>query len=101
MAFFEGGLRPLASSVLMRENPLYVQYYVTARCNLRCQQCNVIYANGDQEEATTDDARRMAENLAKIGTSIVLLTGGEPFMVEPSLKSVVHPLLIPPTGRPS
>lgn len=80
MGFFEGGLAPLASSVLMRENPLYVQYYVTARCNLRCQQCNVIYANGDQEEATTDDARRIAANLAAIGTSIVLLTGGEPFV---------------------
>lgn len=78
--FFEGGLKPLASSVLMRENPLYVQYYVTARCNLRCQQCNVIYANADQEECTTDQAERIAENLAAIGTSIVLLTGGEPFI---------------------
>lgn len=78
--FFEGGLRPLVSSVLMRENPLYVQYYVTARCNLRCQQCNVIYANADQEEATTSQARAIAENLAAIGTSIVLLTGGEPFI---------------------
>ena len=74
--FFEGGLAPLASSVLMRENPLYVQYYVTARWNLRCEQCNVIYANADQEEATTAQARAIAENLAAIGTSIVLLTGG-------------------------
>ncbi len=78
--FFEGGIKPLASSVLMRENPLYVQYYVTARCNLRCVQCNVIYANGDQEECTTEQAGRIAENLAAIGTSIVLLTGGEPFI---------------------
>jgi hypothetical protein len=78
--FFEGGLRPLVSSVLMRENPLYVQYYVTARCNLRCQQCNVIYANADQEECTTEQAGKIAENLAAIGTSIVLLTGGEPFI---------------------
>lgn len=79
MGFFEGGIRPLAASVLMRETPLYVQYYVTARCNLRCQQCNVIYSNGDQEEATTEQARRIAANLAEIGTSVVLLTGGEPF----------------------
>ena len=78
--FFEGGIRPLASSVLMHENPLYVQFYVTARCNLRCQQCNVIYANADMEECTTEQALRVAENLAAIGTSIVLLTGGEPFI---------------------
>ena len=77
--FFEGGLKPLATSVLTRNNPLYVQFYVTARCNLRCVQCNVIYANADQEECTTAQTGAIAENLAEIGTSIVLLTGGEPF----------------------
>jgi sulfatase maturation enzyme AslB (radical SAM superfamily) len=98
--FFEGGIRPLASSVLMRENPLYVQYYVTARCNLRCVQCNVIYANGDQEECTTAQAGRIAESLADIGTSIVLLTGGEPFIradlveiAEAFISHGVHPRL--------
>jgi MoaA/NifB/PqqE/SkfB family radical SAM enzyme len=79
MGFFEGGIRPLISSVLTHQNPLYVQYYVTARCNLRCQQCNVIYGNGDQDECTIDQVKSIAKNLAKIGTSIVLLTGGEPF----------------------
>ncbi len=80
MGFFEGGIAPLVSSVLTHRTPLYVQYYVTARCNLRCEQCNVIYANADQEECTTAQAERIAENLAAIGTSIVLLTGGEPFI---------------------
>jgi MoaA/NifB/PqqE/SkfB family radical SAM enzyme len=79
MGFFEGGVRPLISSVLTHQNPLYVQYYVTARCNLRCEQCNVIYSNGDQGECTIDEIEMIANNLSKIGTSIVLLTGGEPF----------------------
>lgn len=79
MKFFEGGIRPLVSSVLTHQQPIYVQYYVTARCNLRCVQCNVIYSNGDQEECSLDQAKRIASNLASIGTSIVLLTGGEPF----------------------
>jgi len=79
MGFFEGGIKPLAASVLTHQQPLYVQYYVTARCNLRCQQCNIIYANGDQEECTLEQAKGIAKNLAAIGTSIVLLTGGEPF----------------------
>ena len=98
--FFEGGIRPLASSVLMHENPLYVQFYVTARCNLRCQQCNVIYSNADMEECTTEQALRVAENLAAIGTSIVLLTGGEPFIrrdiiqiAEGFMANGVHPRL--------
>lgn len=79
MRFFEGGIRPLVSSVLTHQQPIYVQYYVTARCNLRCVQCNVIYSNGDQEECSLEQAKRIASNLASIGTSIVLLTGGEPF----------------------
>jgi len=69
----------LARSILTKKFPIYVQYYVTARCNLACEQCNIIYANADVGEASTDDARRIAENLARIGVSVVLLTGGEPF----------------------
>ncbi len=79
MKFFEGGVSRLAASALTKDNPAYVQFYVTARCNLTCEQCNVIYANADQEEASLDECRRIAVNLAKIGTSVVLLTGGEPF----------------------
>lgn len=98
--FFQSGLRPLVESVTTHSRPLYVQYYVTARCNLRCEQCNVIYANADQQEASTEEALRIAENLAAIGTSIVLLTGGEPFVrrdlpeiAEGFIKAGVHPRL--------
>ncbi len=80
MSFFEGGLSKLALSTLTKDYPAYVQFYVTARCNLTCEQCNIIYANADQEECTTEQAYKIAENLAKIGTSVVLLTGGEPFV---------------------
>jgi len=80
MSFFEGGVSKLALSTLTKDYPAYVQFYVTARCNLTCEQCNIIYANADQEECTTEEAYKIAENLAKIGTSVVLLTGGEPFV---------------------
>jgi MoaA/NifB/PqqE/SkfB family radical SAM enzyme len=100
MKFFEGGVVRLAASVLTKDTPAYVQFYVTARCNLTCEQCNVIYANSDQEEATTEQCYRIAENLAKIGTSVVLLTGGEPFVrkdiveiAKAMLDNGVHPRL--------
>ncbi|WIM05124.1 MAG: radical SAM protein [Candidatus Nitricoxidivorans perseverans] len=80
MSFFEGGLSRLAASAFTKASPAYVQFYVTARCNLACEQCNIIYANADQEEVSTEGCRRIAENLARIGTSVVLLTGGEPFI---------------------
>lgn len=42
-------------------------------------QCNIIYANSDVRECTIDEIQLIAENCAKIGVAIVLLTGGEPF----------------------
>jgi len=80
MGFFETSKFSLMNSVLLHNSPLYVQFYTTARCNLKCEQCNVIYANADQEELTLDKIKLLAKNLKRIGTSIVLLTGGEPFI---------------------
>lgn len=69
----------LARAALLKNAPVYVQFYVTARCNLTCQQCNIIYANSDVRECTLDDVERIADNFAAIGVAMVLLTGGEPF----------------------
>lgn len=69
----------LAKAALFQNAPVYVQFYVTARCNLTCEQCNIIYANSDVRECTIDEIERVADNFAKMGVAIVLLTGGEPF----------------------
>ncbi len=69
----------LAKAALFQDAPVYVQFYVTARCNLTCEQCNIIYANSDVRECTIDEIRLIADNFAKMGVAIVLLTGGEPF----------------------
>jgi len=87
-SFIEGSLRTIASSVISKESPLYVQYYITARCNLRCEQCNVIYANSDQIECDTENSLKIIESLKKIGTSVILFTGGEPF-IRPDLHQLV------------
>ncbi len=69
----------LARATLWQDAPVYVQFYITARCNLTCKQCNIIYANSDVREATLDEIKRMADNFARMGVAMVLLTGGEPF----------------------
>lgn len=69
----------LARAALLKDRPVYVQFYVTARCNLTCQQCNIIYANSDVQEANLDQIQGIADNFAEMGVAIVLLTGGEPF----------------------
>ena len=69
----------LAKAALFQNAPVYVQFYITARCNLTCEQCNIIYTNSDVRECTLDEIKRIADNFAKMGVAIVLLTGGEPF----------------------
>jgi sulfatase maturation enzyme AslB (radical SAM superfamily) len=72
-------LATLARSAVFTDTPVYVQFYITARCNLTCLQCNIRYSNADLPECSLDEVKRIADNLACIGTGVVLLTGGEPF----------------------
>lgn len=71
--------KTLVRAALLHDAPVYVQFYITARCNLTCQQCNIIYANSDVRECTLEEIKRMADNFARMGVAMVLLTGGEPF----------------------
>ena len=72
--------KSLAKALTTKNQPIYVQFYITARCNLTCQQCNIIYANADTRECTISEIEKIADNLAELGVAIVLLTGGEPFI---------------------
>lgn len=69
----------LGRAALFQDTPIYVQFYVTARCNLTCEQCNIIYANSDLRECTLDEVKKVADNFAEMKVAMVLLTGGEPF----------------------
>ena len=80
MMFSKLSKKTLSKALLFKNSPVYVQFYVTARCNLTCEQCNIIYANSDLKECAIDDIEVIAENFAKMGVAIVLLTGGEPFV---------------------
>ena len=69
----------LARATFFQNTPVYVQFYITARCNLTCEQCNIIYANSDVRECSLNEIERIADNFVEMGVAIVLLTGGEPF----------------------
>ena len=70
----------LARATLFKDTPIYVQFYVTERCNLTCQQCNIVYANSDLCECSIDEVKHVADNLSEMGVAIVLLTGDKPFI---------------------
>jgi MoaA/NifB/PqqE/SkfB family radical SAM enzyme len=71
--------KTLVKAALLKDTPVYIQFYITARCNLTCKQCNIRYANSDVRECTLEEIKRIAENFAKMGVAMVLLTGGEPY----------------------
>ena len=74
--------KSLIRAAIFKNTPIYVQFYITSRCNLTCKQCNIIYANSDVREVTLDEVKKIADNFTKLGVAIVLLTGGEPFVRE-------------------
>ena len=69
-----------AKSFIGKKTPLYVQFYITSRCNLACEQCNIIYSDAKHQEMNISQINKVADNLKKIGVNIVLLIGGEPFV---------------------
>ena len=48
----------LARSLVTKTSPAYVQFYITARCNLACEQCNIIYADANAQEMSIDQILR-------------------------------------------
>ncbi len=66
---------------LARKRPFQVLLQVTNRCNMTCDFCD-FWPNGvaPQLELTTDDFRRLAAQLAELGTMFISVEGGEPLV---------------------
>ena len=80
MMFSSLSKKTLIKAALFHNAPVYVQFYITSRCNMTCKHCNIIYANSDVRECSLDEIKRIADNFSKLGVAIVLLTGGEPYV---------------------
>ena len=52
----------LAKNTITKSAPLYVQFYITSRCNLACEQCNIIYADAKHQEMNMKQINLVAEN---------------------------------------
>ncbi len=69
-----------------QENPGYPQlrlvaWEITRNCNLNCVHCRAAATLGPYTgELDTVAARRLLDQIAELGTPIVILTGGEPLM---------------------
>jgi MoaA/NifB/PqqE/SkfB family radical SAM enzyme len=74
---------------LLRRKPFQVLLQVTNRCNMQCNFCD-FWPNGvaPREELKLCDFERIERQLSKLGTFIVSVEGGEPF-VRPDLVDIV------------
>lgn len=70
----------ILKALVTKRSPYYIQFYINGRCNLMCRQCNIVETNSRIEEMDLKQIAKTADHLKQIGASIVLLTGGEPFM---------------------
>lgn len=77
--------RRLATNLLVRLGEVthrthalpLVMFGVTARCNSRCASCDFWKADG-ASDLTAGEVARLADELAALGTRVVVFTGGEP-----------------------
>lgn len=61
--------------------PRIISWNTTLKCNLKCDHC-YINANDseDKTELTTDEGKMLIDQIAELGKSILVLSGGEPLL---------------------
>ena len=76
-------------SSFMSGNYIHCNLQVTYRCNFRCEICDFWKPEyQDRNELSLGDVRIVADKLARLGTFLVSLAGGEP-LIRPDLDQVI------------
>ncbi len=69
--------------VTILEKPMLISWNVTFRCPLKCPHCYIdAGAEDTRAELGTDEAKRVIDQIAGIGTPVLILSGGEPLLRE-------------------
>jgi len=66
----------VSAKLLGRVRPLIVSFIVTEKCNLFCSYCQI----REEYELSTKEVLTVVDRLHEVGTKVLILTGGEPFM---------------------
>jgi radical SAM protein with 4Fe4S-binding SPASM domain len=79
----------LTERALAARAPLSALFELTGRCNLDCGHCYLDIAH-PPDELSTDEAKRVVDQLAAAGTLFLTLTGGELFLRKDALEIAAH-----------
>lgn len=71
-----------AAHLLRQKKPLNVSYFITNRCNMRCDYCNIPQTRGQHEEMTTEEIKAMLDEFRAAGMVKFSCSGGEPLLRE-------------------
>jgi MoaA/NifB/PqqE/SkfB family radical SAM enzyme len=78
--------RLIAKGLVSRDHPVLVHMIPTRRCNLSCRYCNEY--DSTSPPVPVKELLRRVDLLAKLGTSIITQSGGEP-LLHPNLEEVI------------
>lgn len=76
-------------AALTKRLPLYVQFAVSNRCNLRCRMCNALPSRSNEKELSLSEIERLSTILKRLNVAILVLTGGEP-LIRKDLSEIVR-----------
>ncbi len=69
-------------------SPRLIAWEVTRRCNMHCQHCRAGACDRDYPgELSTQECRRVLDNISSFSSPIIILTGGEP-MLRPDIYEI-------------
>lgn len=72
-------------------HPLLAIWELTQACDLACVHCRACAVSGrDPRELSTKEGKRLLESIAKMGTPIMILTGGDPAKRPDLVELVAH-----------
>ena len=89
-------IKMIAKGLASTDHPVMAHIIPIRRCNLACKYCNEF--DDSSKAIPLETMKRRIEDLARLGTSIVTLSGGEP-LLHPELDEIIahmrtYPILV-------
>lgn len=76
------------AKALDQKKPLNVSYFITNKCDLRCDYCNIPETRGDHDQMSTEEIKAMLSEFRSLGMVKFSCSGGEP-LLRPDLGEVL------------